>query len=299
MLSNEIILGVTPNNKQFFDNQFPGLKKIDLPSYNIRYSKWLPVWLKLIFQWPFIQRVILKENKLLKCLIKEKQINVVISDSRFGLHNNKIHSVFITHQLTIQSPVLKKLANKINLRHLKMFHEIWVPDYESPLQRLSGELSSFSNLNVKFINPKSLLADYNSLHKTQHVDYLILLSGVEPQRKVLEKLLLNYFESTAFKVVLVRGTDTPIDFHPKNIEVFNIIHGQELAQLILNSTNIICRSGYSTLMDIHTLGKNNLTLVPTPGQTEQEYLAKYWEMKFNAKVVLQTELKNNWTKLLD
>jgi uncharacterized protein (TIGR00661 family) len=298
--SNQIILGVTPKNKQFFNLYFPELIKVDLPSYNIKYSRWYPVWLKLIFQWPFIQKVVWKENNVLRQIIKDKQVNVVISDSRFGLHNNKTHSVIISHQLTIQSPILKKLANKINLYYLKKFDEIWVPDYESPIQRLSGELSSFSNLNVKFINPRSLLTVYDNASATQHnIDYLILLSGIEPQREILEKLLLKYFENTRLRVVMVRGTDSPIDFPTKNIDIFNFISGSALAQTIHKSTRIVCRSGYSTLMDLHLLGKQNLTLIPTPGQTEQEYLARYWEIKFNAKVILQTDLKKNKAKLLD
>lgn len=298
-LTNEIILGVTSKNKQFFELNFPELKKVDLPSYNIKYSKWLPVWLKLIFQWPFIQQVILKENMILKRIIKDENVNVVISDNRFGLYNRKTHSIIISHQLTIQSPFFKKLANKINLFYLKRFDEIWVPDYENQQQRLSGELSSYTNLKVTFINPKSSLDVDIKTNTNEPFDYLILLSGVEPQRRILEELLLKCFERSTQKVALVRGTKSPNKINFKNIEVFDFISGPELAALILNSKNIICRSGYSTLMDMHLLGKQNLILIPTPGQTEQEYLANYWKIKFNAKVILQSDLKTRKVTMFD
>lgn len=298
-LTNEIILGVTSKNKQFFELNFPELKKVDLPSYNIKYSKWLPVWLKLIFQWPFIQQVILKENRILKRIVKDEKVNVVISDNRFGLYNRKTHSIIISHQLTIQSPFFKNLANKINLFYLKRFDEIWVPDYENAKQRLSGELSSYTNLKVTFINPKSSLDVDIKTNTNEPFDYLILLSGVEPQRRILEELLLKCFEPSTQKTALVRGTSSPNKINFKNIEVFDFISGPELAALILSSKNIICRSGYSTLMDMHLLGKQNLILIPTPGQTEQEYLANYWKIKFNAKVILQSDLKTGKVTMFD
>ncbi|NCA79262.1 MAG: glycosyl transferase, partial [Sphingobacteriia bacterium] len=62
----------------------------------------------------------------------------------------------------------------------------------------------------------------------------------------------------------------------------------ELQQLIVNAPTVICRSGYSTLMDLMTLGKKAV-LIPTPGQTEQEYLAENLKEK-GFKILLQNEL---------
>jgi len=42
---------------------------------------------------------------------------------------------------------------------------------------------------------------------------------------------------------------------------------------MLETPVIISRSGYSTIMDLVRLNKSAI-LIPTPGQTEQEYLAK-------------------------
>ena len=88
----------------------------------------------------------------------------------------------------------------------------------------------------------------------------------------------------------MRGSDSEIEIKNKNSTVINFAFGEELKSLILNSEKIICRSGYSTLMDLHVLNAKNLILIPTPGQTEQEYLAGYWEKKFGAKIVCQKNI---------
>ena len=83
--------------------------------------------------------------------------------------------------------------------------------------------------------------------------------------------------------MVVRGTTKELkSFINKNVIVFDMPTAKELSQLILNATTIICRSGYSTLMDLQHLQKKNYIFVPTPGQDEQEYLAKYWNEKFEA-----------------
>ncbi|MEI8136181.1 MAG: glycosyltransferase, partial [Bacteroidota bacterium] len=145
---------------------------------------------------------------------------------------------------------------------------------------------------VNYIEPQSALKDLeiNSLNPEKY-DYLFLLSGTEPQRSILEKSLLDKFELSTKKIILVRGSDSKIEINNKNISVINLAFGIQLKNIILSSETIICRSGYSTLMDLHVLNKNKLILIPTPGQTEQEYLASYWEKKFGAKIFKQNNLE--------
>ena len=63
---------------------------------------------------------------------------------------------------------------------------------------------------------------------------------------------------------------------PASVPGFNfiIIFPTDLNKLICESAFVICRSGYSTIMELMASEKN-ASLVPTPGQAEQEYLAKY------------------------
>lgn len=292
--NNIVIIGVTIKNIKVFDSYFPELKKIYIPSYSINYSKKIPLWLKLILQFPKIYFKILKEKKQLTKLINLHNIDMVISDNRFGLSNKKIESIFITHQLNIQAPFFSYLANLINRKYLNQFNQVWVPDYEQLDKRLSGMLSESSLINIptKFIGPKTALIPSNLKEKIIiEFDYLILLSGEEPQRTVLEKLLIKSFTKSNKNIVLVRGSDSKFKIiNSLKITYFNFSFGNELQNLILKSDTIICRSGYSTLMDLYLLKKNKIILIPTPGQTEQIYLAKYWQNKFGAKAYHQNKI---------
>lgn len=287
--NNNVIIGVSELNKFFFEEHFPTLQKIDLPSYNIQYSKNLPVWLKVLFQFSKIKRVIDKENKLLKEIIKENKIDLVISDNRFGLYNKNVESIFITHQLNIMSPVFLGLATKKNQEYIHHFNKVWVPDHKNENERIAGQLSNSKDIKipVEYIGPQSALKDLEIKPSSKKIEYLVLLSGVEPQRSNLEKKLVEKFKDHDKKIVLVRGSKSELVLSNKNIEVFNFAFGAELKQLLITAETIICRSGYSTLMDLHVLGKKKMILIPTPGQTEQEYLAYYWKEKFGAKVIMQ------------
>jgi uncharacterized protein (TIGR00661 family) len=292
--NNNIIIGVTPLNISFFETYFPTLQKISLPSYNIRYSKNMPVWLKLLLQSPYIKQVVKEEHRLLEKIVSENAIDVVISDNRFGLYQKGTENIFITHQINIKAPFFSSLATKINLRYINNFDKVWVPDYENKNNRLSGTLSDSDMLKipVEYIGPQSALSLSTSNTHSEKVDFLILLSGVEPQRSILETELLTQFKSSEKKIVLVRGVEKKERIQLKNMEVVDFAFGEKLHTLIVNAETVICRSGYSTLMDLHLLNKKKIILIPTPGQTEQEYLANYWVEKFSAQRLSQEQIKN-------
>lgn len=292
--NNTVILGVTPLAKLIFDEEFRDLKKIDLPAYNIKYSSVLPLWIKLGLSAPRISQIITDENKILVKIIEEHKIDIVISDNRFGLYNEKVHSVFITHQLFLKAPVFENFGSRVNQKYILKFNEVWVPDYESEKESLSGELShgNFFYKNVKYMGAQSRLKDVITDFEKDRYDYLILLSGPEPARTVLEEELWKKAKSSGKKIALVRGSEFGVRSSEENIEVFDLPSKEELKKLILSSKKIICRSGYSTLMDMHLLGKKELILIPTPGQTEQEYLAEYWKQKFNSEYLPQNKISN-------
>jgi UDP-N-acetylglucosamine:LPS N-acetylglucosamine transferase len=287
--NNEIILGVTSETRSLYEQHFPHLEKVLLPSYNIKYSNLFPAWLKVLLQWPHISSVISQEKKILDELIKNKKADTVISDSRFGLYGS-VHSVFITHQLNIQVPFFAKKVNGFYYQMIKKFNECWVLDFEAENEKLAGILSANKcnlNIDIKYIGPKSALmmeADISSAEKT---DVLVLLSGPEPQRSIFEDMVRKKLVGSEKNVVLVRGTENERTGSGGKIKTFNILYGSELQALICKADLIICRSGYSTLMDLHFLKKKNILLVPTPGQPEQEYLAKYWQKQFGAQTCQQ------------
>jgi len=291
--NNTVILGFTPLTQLVLDDEFPELTKVVLPAYDIKYSKILPLWFKLGLSAPRISAVIKAENEALKTIIENHAVDIIISDNRFGLYSEKIHSVFITHQLFLKTPVFENSASKINQNFIRRFHEVWVPDYEHEAESLSGELSHGKHFhkNVKYIGPQSRLADVIATTEGDTYDYLVLLSGPEPSRTELEKKVFEKVISSGKKTAFIKGSGLGVSGSEREtIKLFDLPRKDELKKLILSSEKIICRSGYSTLMDMHLLGKKELILIPTPGQTEQEYLAAYWKKKFGAEILPQNKI---------
>lgn len=287
---NTVILGVTPLTALVFNEEFPELKKVLIEPYRITYSDKIPLWMKLLIDAPRIFSVIRKEREQLKKIIHDESIDVVISDNRFGLYNSRAQCIYITHQLNIQAGFLSGLGNNIHHSYMKRFQEIWVPDFENEEDSLAGHLSRNNTFkNVRYLGPLSRLK--KTENKSKKFDYLCLLSGPEPERTKLETLLMQKAVKSDKQICLVRGTHLLMeDVPPINVHVVDLPDSKQLCELITASTTIICRSGYSTLMDLYTLKNTNCVLIPTPGQSEQTYLAKYWEGKFAAKVLKQARL---------
>jgi hypothetical protein len=292
MADNVVILGVTKTTSYIFDEEFPDLKKIDIEPYNISYSKKIPLSIKLLLDSPRIFRVIKKEKQQLENIIKEYHIDVVISDNRFGLSSKHAECIYITHQINIQAGVFSFIANKIHHHYIKQYSKVWIPDFEEDDKCLAGKLSRNTSLeNATYIGALSRLSLTDKAKN--EFDYLCLLSGPEPLRTSLERMLIEKANASDKRICIVRGTTQSLN-HPgnKNSIIIDMPNASELSQLINDSKTIVCRSGYSTLMDLFCLEKRQFVLIPTPGQNEQLYLAKYWQQKFGAKVILQKDLRS-------
>lgn len=254
----------------FLQKEFPDLEFLELPSYKILYTKNLK--LGLLFQVPKVFEAIKKEKAFITDFItKNKEVVGIISDNRFGVRSNKIPSVYITHQLNVLSGFFTFLTSKLHQFYIKKFDECWVPDSKD--HSLSGELSAVnnSNLKVKFIGPLSRFIKMSSSIKN---DVLIVLSGVESQRVSLERKLLKIFKNSTKKIVLVQGKveKNKTKTIKNRITIYNYLLSTELEKEMNQSELIICRSGYSSIMDLAVLEKKAF-LIPTKNQSEQEYLA--------------------------
>lgn len=258
--------------------EFPHLPILPLRGYRVQYSrkKNFFFW-KLFGQFPGIAASIKRENKWLKKAVEIHQIDAVISDNRFGLFHPAIPSVYITHQLFIETgkKFMNRLAQKIHYSYIRRFSECWVPDFEKGIT-VAGKLSHPAQLPavpVTYIGP---LSRFKKEDVTVTGKLLIILSGPEPQRSIWEKDLLEQIKNTTRNIILVRGlpgsNETLVTV--KNLEVHNHLPAAQLNKLATAADWIVCRSGYSTVMDLVAMEKKAI-LVPTPGQAEQEYLAGY------------------------
>jgi uncharacterized protein (TIGR00661 family) len=280
-----VIIGSDGLPKELLRQEFPELKFINLKGYNISYPQSGSMTWKMITSTPKILFSIFKEHKRLKEIIQKHHIDIVISDNRFGLWNKKIKSIFITHQLRILSPTRNKfienLLHKINLYFIKKYDECWVPDTEDDIN-LSGELSHHLQYkkNVFFIGPLSRFEVSGNENINNQYDFIAIISGPEPQRTIFENMVTMQIKNTSLKgnIVVGKPNENKIIKLNENINIISHLETSELQKMILNSKVVICRSGYSSIMDLCFLNKKAI-LIATPGQTEQEYLSGYLKKK--------------------
>jgi uncharacterized protein (TIGR00661 family) len=288
----EVLLAGEGKQASLLRQEFPQLICLPLKGYRIRYSRarwWLPF--KLLQQLPRLLGIIRREKQWLEQCIGERNIDLVISDNRYGLYSQKVPCIFITHQLTIKAPLgwVEKLLQRINYRYINRFTACWVPDTAS-YPGAAGILSHPGRLPRIPVHYLGLLARFEKKELNPVYDYCIVLSGPEPQRSILEKKIFCCLEDITAKILLVRGLpgSKEILVVPEHVEVRNHLHTADLQMALLQSKYIVSRSGYTTVMELLSLGKKSL-LIPTPGQTEQEYLAELLQQQGACCSVTQKE----------
>ena len=120
-----------------------------------------------------------------------------------------------------------------------------------------------------------MLSDFKKKKIKQDIDYLISISGPEPQRTMLEEKLLPQLDDLKGKVVLTLGKTESMDkLDKKDIETYSFLPKEKREEYLNRSKLVISRSGYSTILDLAVIGTKAL-MTPTPGQIEQEYLGRY------------------------
>ena len=281
----EVYIGADGDVLDLLKKEFPTLKHIVFPSFNVCYGSRISLALRIIIQIPKIIAGILREHNSLKRIISSYSIDIVISDNRFGLWNKKIFSVFITHQIFIKLPpslsFLTSVITKINRKIILKYDQCWIPDFKDSEISLSGELSHNDNIpgNARYIGLLSRFTKYNkvSISSGDYLyDLLVIVSGPEPQRSIFERLLTDKIKNSGYRAFILQGKPqekSSANIYPR-ITVSPHLPPPELINVISKSKYIICRSGYSTIMDLIVL-KRTAILIPTPGQSEQEYLARH------------------------
>ncbi|MEO1032202.1 MAG: glycosyltransferase, partial [Bacteroidota bacterium] len=256
------------------NKEFPNLRSLTLPSYNITYSKKASSFkLKLIKDSPHLLKTIKKEKKAIEAFIKTENISGIISDNRFGIRHKSIPSIFITHQLRVLSGSTTWLSSKLHQKIIMKFDECWIPDHIGT-NNLSGDLGHPEGFqsSVKYLGP---LSRFKKLDRPTKYNLLVVLSGPEPQRTFLEEKLLKELESYEGNVCFVKGKikDHQNKTERGHITTYNYMTSDELEVAINESDLILSRSGYTSIMDYAKLEKKAF-FIPTPGQFEQEYLAE-------------------------
>ncbi|HEX2608299.1 MAG TPA: glycosyltransferase [Flavisolibacter sp.] len=263
------------------EKEFPNLKFLPLEGYQIRYAsrKVLFTW-RLISQLPRLLRTIKKEKIWMQQLLRNHSIDGVISDNRYGLYHATLPTVFITHQLRIHSgfgSVADSLVQKLHYRFIGRFSQCWVPDFAGT-PNLAGSLSHPRKKPAIPVHYLGTLSRMQAEQDPSTSHLVFLLSGPEPQRTLLENHVIKQLKNFTSKAIVLRGLpeegSTP--YISDSVTVYNHLPAEALQTILQNASLVICRSGYSSIMDLAALKKKSF-LIPTPGQTEQEYLAVHLE----------------------
>ena len=272
----EVVIAADDRPLHLLTTEFKELEAIRLPGYNIKYPTYLPMSLSMLLQSPKILLGIKKEKIALEEIIKDYNIDGVISDNRFGLSTKKVPCTFITHQLQIQSPYFTAAIQQFNYNYINRFNACWVMDDEK--ENLAGSLSKPEILpdNTIYIGMQSR---FEKREVEKKYEFLGIVSGPEPQRSILEKGLIKALQGRKGNSLIVLGkTELSKSEQIGNLAIRSHLNAENLNTAILQAELIICRPGYSTIMDLAKLGEKAI-FIPTPGQTEQEYLAEYFMEK--------------------
>lgn len=291
-LGHAIYIGVEGHHEVILREAFPTATFLHLRGYRVRYTKKRSLFfLNILLQGPKILYSAINEYWWLKKMHRDYQFDLIIADNRVGFFHKKVTSIFITHQLHLIMPYrwATWLFQQIQYLWLNNFSACWVPDIEGP-NNLSGILANpkqkpsiplwymgclsrlYSTLQDEVAQSKS------EIEVKDKITFLGIVSGPEPQRGLLENILWVEGNQINKKFVLVAGLPLNKKYHKASANgiVFNHLNGPALAQQIQRAEYIICRGGYTSLMELIPFGKK-LIFVPTPGQTEQEYLGALWQ----------------------
>lgn len=293
----EVILASDGRALQLLKKEFPQLTCLELPAYQIHYRSTNMTW-NIGQQMPKILRAIYQERQAIQRIIHDHHIDLIISDNRYGCYHSSVRTFFMTHQINLQIPFkpLEIITNWMNRLWLKKFDAVWIPDYNGN-NSLAGTLSYHAGLkNITYIGALSRFIKKDIPLK---YDVIIVLSGPEPQRSILEKKIIQQAQVLPFSFLLVQGkTEENKHFFIKNIEVCSFLTAEDLNMAILASRIVVSRSGYSTLMDLVVLEKKAI-FIPTPGQTEQEYVAIRCQKSFPDQFCYQSQKNLNLSLALE
>lgn len=300
-LNHNVIFASGEVHLSLFRSELPECQSIFFPGFNPRYSRYFPQYFAMLLKIPQLIFHIVREHYMLRRIIADHQVDIVISDNRFGLWNKRIKSVYITHMPLIPFPenlrFLEPAGIYLHRLIIKKYDFCFIPDLPGE-NNISGRLSHGVKLpeNVRYtgILSRFSLVKQSDSNPTETVYNTIILSGPEPQKEMLKRKLISLFREKSPATVILEGKprSKKETENQGNIILWNHLKAGDMAGIISGSAGIISRSGYTTIMDLIALNSSAL-LIPTPGQTEQEYLAVYLSEKGLFSYIDQKDLNDN------
>ena len=257
------------------------------PGPDITYAK-RGTWMKIAAQVPEFLNSIRKETSWTAEFVARHGITHIVSDNCYGVHHPDIPCVLMSHQLQLPVPnAVAALASTFVNKHAAQFRSVWIPDDESV--GLSGALTSHHQLpHAEYVGILSRLSPHAAQGNWRTVG---MVSGPEPHRKLMELALLRWMKGIPGPCLLIAGRPGDKVEVNDHVTVWPDPSAEDLAGALRGAETIVCRSGYSSLLDLAALGQRAI-LVPTPGQPEQLLLARHWAQTFGMATCTQHELES-------
>jgi UDP:flavonoid glycosyltransferase YjiC (YdhE family) len=281
---HEVTIAGCGNALAALQQEFPDCRFLTFPDYSIPLSADNFFLARFVASFPRLLNGVAEERRNLARLLSQDRYDLILSDNRLGVYSGTIPSLFITHQLHFHLPWIAWPAElsgiPVNSYLHGKFDRVIVPDNPPGPGSLAGKLSRADTaLTRSRAYYAGILTSTRKREIPRDLDYLVLISGPEPQRTGLEKRLLPAARDLEGSVAVLLGSPNRagMDEHDGRWSVQAYASTAEKELLMNRATCIVCRSGYTTMMELAELGKQSALLIPTPGQPEQEYLAGYYE----------------------
>lgn len=259
----KIIFAGTDIQINLIQKDFPSITCEKIPGYEVTLDSQTSTYPQILAQLRGMKKMAKQEHNIASSLSIKYNADVVISDNRYGFYSREAYNVFITHQLNPQVPIFGKRVRRLLNSFITFFDCVWVPDNEE--KPICGELTQ-SKLSIPIFYI-GLLTRFNKQHISEDLDFLVIVSGPEPERSRFQKRMFEILKNKECSYRIVT---------PNIVDEENFIVNpstQELENLINRSSMVISRGGYTTIMELLSLQKTAI-LIPTKGQFEQEYLSQ-------------------------
>jgi len=267
------------------------------PGPDITYSK-RGNFVRIASQIPSFLAHIRQERRWAEAFVRTHGVRAVLSDNCYGCAVPGVPSVLVSHQLQLPVPALLEGAARAAVaRWAAAFDALWVPDIEPGEGSLSGALAdAHVHPHTAYVGVLSRLAPHavqrslGDVPKPRTWVKVGMVSGVEPHRSLMEKALRAWMAGTEGPCLVVAGKPGGGVHVDGNVTTWCDPTDTELAHALQEAETVVCRSGYSSQLDLAALGVRAI-LVPTPGQPEQEFLAQLWAQRFGFTTVRQRDLE--------
>lgn len=281
---HEVTIAACGNALTALQREFPSCRFLEVSDYPSPYSAGRFFLPRFALSLPLLLDAVAREHRAFERIAAREKYDLVISDNRLGAYSSGVPSLFISHQLHFHLPLflwpVELFAARMSRFLYRKFDRIIVPDNPPGPLALAGILSRPDSEEARARAVFSgILSCTPKREVAADLDYLIQISGPEPQRTRLEEILLPQARELGGSCVVLLGSPQRAGnvAGSKSCTVRTYVTNEEKADLMNRAGFVICRSGYTTMMELAELQKKAGLFIPTPGQPEQEYLSRYYE----------------------